>query len=99
MNEELIKNAQFYYNNIIFDFSELKIHLKSIGIETNDKLSEKINSLSCQEIDNCVIELSPLIIKLSQINNAHAIIAKSLISRILLNANNIKLHIQKCDFP
>lgn len=90
--------AQFYYNNIRFDYNELIIHLSSLGIELKNNLQEIIHSQSCKEIDNLVDELKELKMKLNDMDKAHAIIAKSLISRIILNNGNVKLLIRKYEF-
>jgi len=93
-----METAQFYYNNIRFDYKELNIHLSSLGIELKNNLQEKIHYQSCKEIDNLVDELKELKMKLKDMDRAQAIIAKSLISRIILNNGNVKLLIKKCEF-
>lgn len=97
MEDEPIKIAQFYYNNIVYFLNEFKMHIKTIpSIKFESELSKKISLNSPDEIDKCVQELKDILPQINSIKKSNAKFAYKLGKKIIICSKIVKDIIIKC---
>ncbi len=97
MEDEHIKIAQFYYNNIVYFLNEFKMHIKTIpSIKFESELSKKISLNSPDEIDKCVQELEDKLPQINAIKKSNAKFAYKLGKKIIICSKIVKDIIIEC---
>lgn len=97
MEDEPIKIAQFYYNNIVYFLNEFKMHIRTIpSIKFESELSKKISLNSPDEIDKCVQELKDILPQINSIKKSNAKFAYKLVKKIIICSKIVKDMIIEC---